>query len=174
HTGVSFRVRLGTSLWLKDDCYKARTTVLDIKSISPGKTFGYKQRKALRGGYIVCVSGGSAAGIGLEGPVYAKGIKDRLKLTVFWLMNIFNLHLSPFAYAGKRLFFAEPPHMQTSLLKFPAKSQLPHIGEEISVKNLRMTIANFDRIVEVETGSTDSARDAFQERNIRQGITVEP
>jgi hypothetical protein len=78
-----------------------------------------------------------------------KTLKDRLKLTAFWLLNLFNLNLSPFIYQGKRLWFAEPPHMQTTVLRLPTGLKPPAVGTEIELKNLRMTLANFDRIVEI-------------------------
>lgn len=153
HPAVSFVMRLGTSLWLKDNAYYFRSTVLDVRQVARGERYGYKQKKAWRKGFLVSVSGGTANGIGLESPVHARGLKGRLKLSAFWLLSLFNLHLSPFVYAGKRLWFAEPPHMQASILKLRANPPKP--GDEVTVKNLRMTIAVFDQIVQLHARAAE-------------------
>ncbi|WP_146172158.1 alanine racemase [Melghirimyces profundicolus] len=144
---VEFSMRLGTDLWLSDKSFiETKSTVLDVKEVKRGERFGYKQLRSYRNGWLVCVAGGTANGVGLESPASARGLKERLKLTVFWIFHLFNLHLSPFTYKGKRLWFAEPPHMQTSVLFFPSGSPVPEVGEELPVQ-LRMTTATFDRLV---------------------------
>ena len=155
HPTVSFVMRLGTGLWLKDMAYYFRSTVLDVRQIAPGERYGYKQKKAWRSGYLVSVSGGTANGIGLESPVHARGLKGRLKLTAFWLLSLFNLHLSPFVHDGKHLWFAEPPHMQASVLKLYRNPPKP--GEEVTLKNVRMTIAAFDEIVQLHDRAAEPA-----------------
>jgi alanine racemase len=166
HPEVRWVMRLGTDLWLKDKSFvDTRATVLDIQPITRGTRFGYKQRKARRNGYLVYVAGGSAHGVGLEAPPSVRGWKDALKLTAFWLLNLFNLHLSPYTFQGKRTWFAEPPHMQTSVLFFPASATLPRVGDELPVQ-LRMTTAHFDRYVEEGTeevpDSSSRSEDAGQ------------
>ncbi|MDA8443137.1 MAG: alanine racemase [Peptococcaceae bacterium] len=151
HPTTTFVMRLGTSLWLGDtSTYSFRTNVLDVKPIKFGERFGYKQKTAWRDGYLIYVSGGTANGIGMESPSHAKGLMARLKLTLFWLLSLCNFNLSPFTYKGHKLWFAEPPHMQASILKVPKKISPPFPGEELIIKNLRMTIAKFDEIVELE------------------------
>jgi alanine racemase len=145
---INFSLRMGTALWL-NSAYSFRSTVLAVQEIRRGQSFGYKQKKAKREGYLLYVAGGSANGVGLEAPLHMKSLKDRLKLTAFWLLNLFNLNLSPFIYQGKRLWFAEPPHMQTTVLRLPTGLKPPAVGTEIELKNLRMTLANFDRVVEI-------------------------
>lgn len=146
---VHFSIRLGTDLWLYDKSFiETKSTVLDIKKIKRGERFGYKQFRSLKSGYLVYVSGGTANGVGLEAPVFPRSWKERLKLTVFWGLSLFKLQLSPFTYKGKRFWYAEPPHMQTTVLFFPSKATLPEVGEELLVQ-LRMTTATFDRKVEM-------------------------
>lgn len=165
---VGFAMRLGTDLWLADKSFiTTKSTVLDVQSIRRGERFGYKQQRARRNGHLVYLAGGTANGVGLEAPVTSRGWKDRLKLTAFWLMGLFNFHLSPFTYRGKRLWFAEPPHMQTSVLFFPAGSSLPEVGEELPVQ-LRMTTAYFDR--RVDTGEVEERMNA--EENEEKGNPV--
>lgn len=152
YANLQLVMRVGTDLWLKEkSAYYARSRVLEIKPITRGERYGYKQKRAWRSGYLLYVAGGTANGIGLEAPVHAKGLRDRLKLSAIWLLSLFNLYLSPFSFKGKRLWFAEPPHMQTCVLKLPHGFPLPKIGEEVAVRNIRMTIATFDQ--QVETGS---------------------
>ncbi len=148
---MKFIARLGTTLWLSEKpAYRFCTTVLAVQQIQRGETFGYKQKKARRNGYLLYVAGGSANGVGLETPLHMKKTYNRLRLTVFWVLNLFNLNLSPFTYRGKRMWFAEPPHMQTTALWLPAGMKPPAVGSEIEIKNLRMTIAVFDRIVDID------------------------
>ncbi len=163
HPAVSFIMRLGTGLWLRDKTYYFRSTVLDVRRIIRGERYGYKQKKTWRNVYLVTVSGGTANGIGLESPVHARGLKGRLKLTVFWLLSLFNLHLSPFIHDGKRLWFAEPPHMQASVLKI--RRNPPKPGEEVTLKNLRMTIATFDQVVQLHDRATDSGNKVRQKQS---------
>lgn len=144
----NFVMRLGTQLWLYDKAFQFHSTVLAVHPVKAGQRFGYKQRRAWRSGYLIYLSGGSANGVGLEAPSHVRGYKGRLKLTLFWLFHLFNLYLSPFVYKGHRLWFAEPPHMQTSVLKIPGNLQPPKIGEAVTLKNLRMTIASFDKIID--------------------------
>ncbi|MDR6226459.1 alanine racemase [Desmospora profundinema] len=148
HPQVNWVMRLGTDLWLKDKSFvDVRATVLDIQPVFRGERFGYKQRKAKRDGHLVYVAGGSANGVGLEAPPSVQSMKDALKLTAFWVLNLLNRNLSPYTFQGKRTWFAEPPHMQTSVLFFPSAAALPGVGEELPVQ-LRMTTAHFDRYIE--------------------------
>ncbi len=53
---------------------------------------------------------------------------------------------SPYTLDGKALWFAEPPHMQESMLKLPSGARVPEIGEELEVR-VRYTATSFDEIV---------------------------
>ncbi|CAM5421018.1 hypothetical protein SVIOM74S_01587 [Streptomyces violarus] len=49
--------------------------------------------------------------------------------------------------AGKQRWFAEPPHMQVSILFVPADAPEPKVGEEL-VAHLRHTTTQFDRLMD--------------------------
>lgn len=157
---IRFRIRLGTDLWLHDKSFfQTKTTVLDVKKIQKGERFGYKQTRAKKRGHLVFVAGGTANGVGLEAPAMMGSMRDRVKLTAFWFLHFTNRLLSPFTYQGKRIWFAEPPHMQTSVLFFPEGSKVPELGEELEVQ-LRMTTATFDQCVEL--GKANEAETEIQ------------
>jgi hypothetical protein len=52
---------------------------------------------------------------------------------------------SPFTVDGKPRLFAEPPHMQASMLFLPHGPRVPAVGEEVSVR-VRHTATTFDRV----------------------------
>ena len=54
--------------------------------------------------------------------------------------------LSPFRVDGARRWFAEPPHMQVSMLWLPDGVGPPAVGSELDV-DVRMTTCFFDRVV---------------------------
>jgi len=58
-----------------------------------------------------------------------------------------NRSLSPFRWAGKQRWFAEPPHMQVSLLWLPSSVTPPAVGDELPVE-VRMTTTHFDAVVD--------------------------
>jgi hypothetical protein len=60
-------------------------------------------------------------------------------------VEAFGRALSPFHVAGKQRWFAEPPHMQCSLVWLPATFDPPAVGDEVDV-DVRMTTTAFDRI----------------------------
>jgi hypothetical protein len=53
---------------------------------------------------------------------------------------------SPFSIDGKQRLFAEPPHMQASMLFLPAGARVPAIGDEVDVR-VRYTATQFDKVV---------------------------
>ena len=52
---------------------------------------------------------------------------------------------SPYTVGGKQRLFAEPPHMQASMLFIPAGSAVPAIGDEVDVR-VRFTATDVDRV----------------------------
>jgi hypothetical protein len=46
---------------------------------------------------------------------------------------------------GKQRLFAEPPHMQASMLFLPRGTAVPEVGDEVDVR-VRLTATVFDRI----------------------------
>ncbi|GAA0620311.1 alanine racemase [Sporichthya brevicatena] len=145
----TFRARVGTKLWLGDrGALRAKARVLDVEKLARGDRYGYRQRKAPRDGHLIVVAGGTAHGIGLSAPKPVAGLMSRVKVAGEGTLATFNRTLSPFTWAGKQRWFAEPPHMQVSLLWLPAGVEPPAVGAFLDVET-RMTTTTFDEIVEV-------------------------
>ncbi|WP_431043258.1 alanine racemase [Streptomyces sp. P1-3] len=143
-----FRVRIGTRLWLGDhDSTEYRGSVLDVTRVSKGDRFGYRQQKVASDGYLVVVAGGTSHGVGLEAPKAMHGVMPRAKGVARAGLATVNRNLSPFVWAGKQRWFAEPPHMQVSLLFVPSDAPAPQVGDEL-VAYLRHTTTTFDRLVD--------------------------
>jgi alanine racemase len=141
------RPRIGTSLWLGDrGALSVKATVLDVHEVERGDVFGYRGRSAPKHGFIVVVSGGTAHGIGLEAPNSNTSIKDRAAAVARGGMDAAGFVRSPFTIGGKQRLFAEPPHMQASMLFVPAGTAHPEVGDEIDVR-VRYTATAFDRTV---------------------------
>jgi hypothetical protein len=143
---VTFRARVGTQLWLGDrSFFEARGTVLDVMRMAKGDRYGYRQREAPSDGHLLVVSGGTSHGIGMEAPKAVIGAVRRAKVVAAAGLASMNRNLSPFTWQGKQRWFAEPPHMQVSLLWLPADVPPPVPGDELPA-DVRMTTTHFDRI----------------------------
>ena len=141
------RPRIGTDLWLGDrGALRVSATVLDVHEVDRGDTFGYRGRSAPKHGHIVVVSGGTAHGIGLEAPTGDQSLKARAATLARGGMDAVGFVRSPFSIDGKQRLFAEPPHMQASMLFVPSGARVPRIGEDIEVR-VRFTATDFDRVV---------------------------
>jgi alanine racemase len=146
-TGREVRLRVGTALWLGDrSALRARATVLDVHVVRHGQPFGYRQRKAPRDGVLLVVAGGTAHGIALEAPTPATSVRQRAVAVAKGSLEAVGRAMSPYRVAGKQRWFAEPPHMQSSLIWLPANINPPTVGDEIDV-DVRYTTTTFDRIV---------------------------
>ncbi len=147
HPGVTLRPRIGTSLWLGDrSVRRATATVLDVRAIGRGDRYGYRGRRALSAGHLVVVSGGTAHGIATEPPGHTGTLRRRLTSLASGGLEAAGFAPSPFTITGSRRWFAEPPHMQVSMLMLPAKAAVPDVGDEVAV-NVGMTLTRFDRTV---------------------------
>ena len=147
YPGVEFRSRVGTRLWIGDrSTFAARASVLDVMPLRKGDRFGYRQRPARRAGHLLVASGGTAHGIGLEAPRAVRGLVARAKAIAGGWLAALNQNPSPYSWNRRRLWFAEPPHMQVSLLRLPESVQPPKEGDELAV-DVRMTTTHFDRVV---------------------------
>ena len=147
YPGVEFRSRVGTRLWIGNrSTFAARASVLDVVPLRKGDRFGYRQRPAPRAGHLLVASGGTAHGIGLEAPRVVHGLIARAKVLAGGWLAALNRNRSPYSWNGRRLWFAEPPHMQVSLLWVPESVQPPKEGDELAVE-VRMTTTHFDRVV---------------------------
>ncbi|MEU4681728.1 alanine racemase [Streptomyces xinghaiensis] len=143
-----FRARIGTRLWLGDhDATEYRGAVLDVTRVAKGDRFGYRQQKATSDGHLVVVAGGTSHGVGLEAPKALHGVMPRAKGVARAGLATVNRNLSPFVWAGKQRWFAEPPHMQVSILFIPTEVAPPQVGDEL-VAHLRHTTTQFDRMVD--------------------------
>jgi alanine racemase len=141
-----FRPRVGTELWLGDrGALRVTAEVLDVHPVERGETFGYRGRTLPRNGTLVVVSGGTAHGIGLEAPVGEGSIRARAATLARGGLDALGLVRSPYTVAGKARFFAEPPHMQSSMLFLPSDADVPAIGDEVEVR-VRFTATTFDRV----------------------------
>lgn len=142
----TLRPRVGTDLWLGDrDAFRVTATVLDSHSVDRGDVFGYRGRSAPRAGTILVVSGGTANGIGLEAPTGQGGVRARAASLARGGLDAAGFVRSPYTVAGKHRLFAEPPHMQASMLFLPSSVEVPEIGSEIDVR-VRFTATTFDAV----------------------------
>jgi alanine racemase len=141
------RPRIGTDLWLGDrGALRVTSTVLDVHQVERGDVFGYRGRSAPKAGHILVVSGGTSHGIGLEAPTGDHSFKARAATLARGGLDAVGFVRSPFTVDGKHRLFAEPPHMQASLLFLPHGPRVPAVGEEIDVR-VRYTATSFDDVV---------------------------
>ena len=143
---LTIRPRIGTSLWLGDlGALSVRATVLDSHLVSRGEHVGYRQRAVPRDGTLLVVAGGTSHGIGLEAPKATTGVIGRGKQLAKGGLEAAGYALSPFTIDGKQRWFAEPPHMQASLVFVPSGATAPEVGDRVTVA-VRFTTATFDAI----------------------------
>ncbi len=141
------RPRIGTDLWLGDrGALRVTATVLDVHEVERGDVFGYRGRTAPKAGHILVVSGGTAHGIGLEAPTGDHSIRARAATLARGGLDAVGFVRSPFTVDGKQRLFAEPPHMQASMLFLPHGPRVPAVGDEIDVR-VRYTATTFDAVV---------------------------
>ncbi len=144
---VPVRLRVGTRLWLGDESTRSTTaTVLDVHPIRRGERAGYRQRVVPADGWIVVVSGGTSHGIGMEAPTSASTLRQRAVALATGSLGAAGLALSPYTINGRKRWFLEPPHMQSSQLFLPRNQTPPVVGEEIPVE-LRLTTATVDDVI---------------------------
>ncbi|HYG92072.1 MAG TPA: alanine racemase [Nocardioides sp.] len=143
----AIRPRIGTQLWLGDrGALRVTATVLDVHPVERGDSFGYRGRTAPRSGHLLVVSGGTAHGIGLEAPTGESSIKARAATLARGGLDAVGFVRSPYSIDGKQRLFAEPPHMQASMLFLPTGAHVPAVGDQIDVR-VRYTATWFDRVV---------------------------
>jgi len=147
HADLRLRPRVGTDLWLgARDALTVTARVLDAHAVRRGERYGYRRRRAPRSGTILVVSGGTGHGIGLEAPTGRSDIRSRGTTLARGGLDAAGFVRSPYVVAGKHRFFAEPPHMQASMLFLPTGVPVPAIGDEIPVR-VRYTATTFDEVV---------------------------
>lgn len=147
YADYTVRPRVGTGLWLGDrGALRVTSTVLDVHPLARGETYGYRGRSAPRAGHLLVVSGGTSHGIGLTAPSGESGARARVATLARGGLDAAGLARSPFTVDGRLRLFAEPPHMQASMLLLPEGARVPAVGEEIDVR-VRYTTTAFDRVV---------------------------
>jgi alanine racemase len=141
-----FRQRIGTELWLGDRAaLRVTARVLDVHPVERGEMFGYRGRTLPRTGTLVVVSGGTSHGIGLEAPTGEGSVRARATSLARGGLDALGLAKSPYTVAGKARYFAEPPHMQASMLFLPSGADVPAVGDEVDLR-VRFTTTSFDRV----------------------------
>jgi len=147
YADYDIRPRIGTGLWLGDrDALRVTATVLDVHEVERGDAFGYRGRTAPKSGHLLVVSGGTAHGIGLEAPTGDQSIRARAATVARGGLDAVGFVRSPFSIDGKQRLFAEPPHMQASMLFLPHGPRVPEVGDAVQVR-VRYTATTFDRVV---------------------------
>ena len=145
-TGAEVRLRVATALWLGDRAGLApRATVLDVHRVRRGETYGYRQRRARRDGMLLVVAGGTAHGIAMQAPTAASTLRQRASALARGGLEAGGRALSPFRVAGRQRWFAEPPHMQCSMIWLPDGVTPPAVGDEVDVE-VRFTTTAFDTV----------------------------
>ena len=135
YPGLRVRPRIGTDLWLGDrSALSVTSTVLDVHPVAKGEAFGYRGRSAPKDGHLLVVSGGTAHGIGLESPMSGSGLRDRAATVARGGLDAAGRVRSPFWVDGEQRLFAEPPHMQASMLFLPGGRRGPGGGRRASTR----------------------------------------
>lgn len=143
---LTLRPRIGTGLWLGDrGALRVSATVQDVHAIDRGDTYGYRGRHALRPGHLVVASGGTAHGLGLSAPTGEGSLRARASAAARGGLDAVGVVRSPYLLDGMQLFFAEPPHMQASMLLLPHGAKAPQVGDQLDVR-VRYTTTTFDEI----------------------------
>jgi hypothetical protein len=147
---VVVRPRIGTRLWLGDrSALHAFGTVLAVHPLPTGTHVGYRQRTGPKDGTLVIVSGGTANGIGLTAPTPASSMRQRVVTAGTGALDAAGRALSPFRWAGKQRWFAEPPHQHVSLLWLPKGCVIPSVGDRLAA-DVRFTTSRFDAVLGLE------------------------
>lgn len=140
------RPRIGTRLWLGDRrALHPAGTVLAVHPLGNGTHVGYRQRSGPKDGTLVVVSGGTAHGIGLEAPTPAATVRQRIVTAGTGALDAAGRALSPFHWAGRQRWFAEPPHQHVSLIWLPKGCVIPAVGDKLPA-DVRYTTSRFDTI----------------------------
>jgi hypothetical protein len=144
------RSRVGTRLWLGDrKALHASGTVLAVHPLGNGAHVGYRQRTGPKEGTLVVVSGGTSHGIGLSAPTPGSNVRQRVVTAGTGALDAAGRALSPFQWAGKQRWFAEPPHQSVSMVWIPKGVMIPAVGDRMAA-DVRFTTSRFDVVLGLE------------------------
>ena len=90
--------------------------------------------------------GAGASGAATEAPTGGATLKDRAARIAKGGLDAAGFVRSPYSVDGKQRLFAEPPHMQASMLFLSNGAQVPSVGDEVDVR-VRFTATTFDETV---------------------------
>lgn len=148
-------VRTGTDLWLGDPAaLTAYGQVIDVHPVARGRSIGYSQRTARKDGWLAVVGGGTAHGVGIETarPRMTPRLAARKAARV--VATQLGGAPSPFRLDGRRLTYADVPHMQVSMVSVPSGNAV-RPGDWLAC-DMRITVTRFDE-VEVRGADTRAA-----------------
>lgn len=153
---AAFNARVGTRLWLGDGkTLSARGTILAVHSVGRRFAVGYRQRKASSDGLLLVVGGGTSHGVAMAAPTPATSLRQRAIAAGTGALEATGRSRSPFQWGDKLLWFAEPPHMQVSMLWLPESTlreglanglRTPAVGDALDCR-VRHTTALFDAVL---------------------------
>ncbi len=147
YADYTVRPRVGTHLWLGERAaLRVTSTVLDVHPVQRGDVFGYRGRRIARAGHLLVVSGGTSHGIGLSAPTGDASARARVASLARGGLDAAGVARSPFTVDGRLRLFAEPPHMQASMLLLPHGAAVPAVGDELDVR-VRYTTTSFDQVL---------------------------
>jgi len=82
----------------------------------------------------------------MEAPSAVASMRQRVVVAGTGILDAAGRALSPFHIGGAQVWFAEPPHMQVSLVRVPRGIAVPAVGDEVDV-DVRLTGIAPDRVV---------------------------
>jgi alanine racemase len=145
--GEGIRLRMGTALWLgAPQSSRVEGQVLDVHEIRNGQTVGYWQKKVHRDSTLLVVSGGVSNGVGMFAPTPSAALRRRVSALARGGLDALGAARSPFSINGSFAWFAEPPHMQASLVWCPRGEKAPQVGDWLSAQ-VRYTTILVDEVV---------------------------
>ncbi len=153
---LPLKARVGTRLWLGDGkALSAKGTVLAVHQVARRFAVGYRQRRAKDDGLLLVVGGGTSHGVAMAAPTPAANLRQRAIAAGTGALEAAGRSRSPFSWGDKLLWFAEPPHMQVSMLWLPDPLvregvahglRAPAVGDALDCR-VRHTTALFDAVV---------------------------
>jgi hypothetical protein len=153
---VALNARVGTRLWLGNGAaLAAKGTILAVHQVGRRFAVGYRQRKAKDEGLLLVVGGGTSHGVAMAAPTPAANLRQRAIAAGTGALEAAGRSRSPFTWGDKLLWFAEPPHMQVSMLWLPDGQvreglahglRAPAVGDVLDCR-VRHTTALFDAVI---------------------------